>query len=163
MTTSDADARLATTADVADLAALLDAFNREYDEPTPGPALLSRRLADLLGTESTFAVVSGSPLAAFGLVTIRTNVWVTGGIALLDELYTVPGKRGRGLGSAIVELAVLEAARRGAGEFEIEVDEPDVDAHRFYARHGFPVRDPATGDRAFVLRKQIGDVTPGAH
>ncbi|MEE4024659.1 GNAT family N-acetyltransferase [Gordonia sp. PKS22-38] len=157
------DARLATSSDISVLAQLLDAFNREYDEPTPGPEFLAQRLAELLGTESTFAVVAGSPITAFGLVTIRTNVWSTGGIALLDELYTVPAERGRGLGSAVIDVAVAEAARRGAGEFEIEVDEPDVDAHRFYARHGFPVRDPATGDRAFVLRKQIGDVTPGAH
>ncbi|WP_439028997.1 GNAT family N-acetyltransferase [Gordonia terrae] len=153
--------RLATPADAAAIAELLDAFNREYDEPTPGPEVLAPRLAELLSnpeasSPGTFAVVVGTPIVSLGLVTIRTNVWLDGGIALLDEMYTVPAERSRGLGSAVLTAAVAEAARRGAGEFEIEVDEPDVDAHRFYARHGFPLRDPVTGDRAFVLRKEIG-------
>ncbi|WP_238419758.1 GNAT family N-acetyltransferase [Gordonia sp. 'Campus'] len=150
------DVRLATPDDSARLAELLDAFNREYDEPSPGPAALERRLTELLGRAATFAVVAGNPIVSLGLVTIRTNVWLDGGIALLDEMYTVPAERSRGLGSAVLTAAVEEATRRGAGEFEIEVDEPDVDAHRFYARHGFPLRDPETGDRSFVLRKEIG-------
>ncbi|AFR49323.1 MULTISPECIES: GNAT family N-acetyltransferase [Gordonia] len=148
-------ARLATTADAATIADLLDEFNREFDEPSPGPVALARRLHELLSGASTFAVVAGAPIVSLGLVTIRTNVWVEGGIALLDEMYTTPAERSRGLGSAVLTAAVAEATRRGAGEFEIEVDEPDVDAHRFYARHGFPMRDPATGDRAFVLRKEL--------
>ncbi|MBD0862727.1 GNAT family N-acetyltransferase [Gordonia sp. zg691] len=148
-------ARLATPTDAATMADLLDAFNREYDEPSPGPAVLAHRLRELLSGASTFAIVAGDPITSLGLVTIRTNVWLEGGIALLDELYTTPTERSRGLGSAVLTAAVAEAARRGAGEFEIEVDEPDVDAHRFYARHGFPVRNPATGDRAFVLRTEL--------
>ncbi|MFE0752015.1 GNAT family N-acetyltransferase [Gordonia sp. NPDC058843] len=148
-------ARLATPADAEAIAELLDAFNREYDEPSPGPTVLALRLNQLLTGPGTFAIVVGAPISSMGLVTIRTNVWLDGGIALLDEMYTVPAERGRGLGSAVLTAAVAEATRRGAGEFEIEVDEPDVDAHRFYARHGFPVRDPATGDRAFVLRTEL--------
>ncbi|AWO86832.1 GNAT family N-acetyltransferase [Gordonia terrae] len=148
-------ARLATPADAPAMADLLDAFNREYDEPSPGPSVLTRRLRELLSGTTTFAIVAGDPVISIGLVTIRTNVWVDGGIALLDEMYTTPVERSRGLGGAVLTAAVAEAARRGAGEFEIEVDEPDVDAHRFYRRHGFPVRDPATGDRAFVLRKEL--------
>lgn len=147
--------RVATPADAATMAELLDAFNREYGEPSPGPAVLAGRLAELLTRSSTFAIVAGNPITSLGLVTIRTNVWVDGGIALLDEMYTTPAQRSRGLGGAVLTAAVAEAARRGAGEFEIEVDEPDVDAHRFYARHGFPLRDPETGDRAFVLRKEL--------
>lgn len=148
-------ARVATPADAARMADLLDAFNREYGMPSPGPSVLAGRLHELLSGTTTFAVVAGEPVISVGVVTIRTNVWVDGGIALLDEMYTTPAERSRGLGGAVLTAAVAEAARRGVGEFEIEVDEPDVDAHRFYGRHGFPVRDATTGDRAFVLRKEL--------
>ncbi|NDK88958.1 GNAT family N-acetyltransferase [Gordonia desulfuricans] len=161
--------RLATADDVPVIATLLDAFNREYDTPTPGPEVLAGNLRELLGSSApttfaptTFAVVAGTPVRAVGLVTLRTNVWVPGGVALLDELYTVPDHRNEGLGSVVLDFAVAEATRRGAGEFEIEVDEPDVDAHRFYARHGFPVCDPVSGDRAFVLRRELGSLAPGS-
>ncbi|MGW0038635.1 GNAT family N-acetyltransferase [Gordonia sp. NPDC003376] len=154
--------RLAAADDAPMIAILLDAFNREYDTPTPGPEVLVEHLRELLGTPTFFAVIAGSPVRAVGLVTLRTNVWVPGGVALLDELYTVPDHRGEGLGSVVLELAVVEATRRGAGEFEIEVDEPDVDAHRFYERHGFPTRDPVSGDRAFVLRRELRPPTPGS-
>ena len=35
---------MATAADAATVATLLDAFNREYDTPTPGTAVLTTRL-----------------------------------------------------------------------------------------------------------------------
>ena len=148
------EARVATPADAERAAELLDAFNREFATATPGAPVLADRLRGLLGTEATFAVLAGRPAVSIGLVTLRTNLWVTR-VALLDELYTVPEHRGRGLGTSVLRLALGEARRRGAGEFEVEVDEPDVDAHRFYARHGLPVRDPATGDRAFMLRLEL--------
>jgi GNAT superfamily N-acetyltransferase len=148
--------RLAATEDAAVIATLLHAFNLEFCAETPGPVVLEQRLRRLLVTRPTFAVLAGSPPCSVGLVTLRPNVWTDGAVALLDELYTSPERRGRGLGSAVLTAVVDEAIRRGATEIEIEVDEPDIDAHRFYARHGFPMRDPATGDRAFMLRKAVG-------
>ena len=40
--------RVATVADVASVAGLLDAFNREFDTPNPGKVVLTTRLARLL-------------------------------------------------------------------------------------------------------------------
>ena len=37
--------RVAGPEDCAVIGQMLDAFNREYDDPTPGPAQLERRLA----------------------------------------------------------------------------------------------------------------------
>jgi GNAT superfamily N-acetyltransferase len=150
-----AKAWVASADEAGAVAELLDAFNTEFDAETPGRVVLARRLRVLLATRQTFAVLAGTPARSVGVVTLRPNVWIHGAVALLDELYTAPERRGLGLGSAVLTAAIDEARRRGATEFEIEVDEPDTDAHRFYGRHGFPVRDPATGDRAFVLRKVI--------
>jgi len=155
MTTTPARARLASVDDAEAVAGLLHAFNVEFGEPSPGVEVLAARLRLLLASPGSFAVLAGDPPCAIGLVTLRTNVWTDGAVALLDELYTAPDRRGRGVGAAVLELVVTEAARRGATELEIEVDEPDVDAQRFYERHGFPMRDPGTGDRAFVLRRAL--------
>ncbi len=150
--------RIASVEDAPFVARLLHEFNQEFGAETPGQVTLERRLRVLLASGQTFAVLAGAPTCAFGLVTLRPNVWTDGLIALLDELYTTPDRRSQGIGSAVLAAAVNEARRCGATEFEIEVDEPDAAAHRFYARHGFPMRDPATGERAFILRK-ILDLT----
>lgn len=150
-----ATARIATTADADAVAALLHAFNLEYDEPSPGVPFLAGRLRELLGSPHAYGVVAGDPIESFGLVTLRPSWWADGQIALLDELYTVPPRRGCGLGAAVLETVIAEARRRCATELVIEVDEPDHDAHRFYARHGFPLRDPATGQRAFAIRAEL--------
>ncbi|MDH6181290.1 GNAT superfamily N-acetyltransferase [Microbacteriaceae bacterium SG_E_30_P1] len=148
-------ARLASAADLPVAAHLLDAFNREFDTPTPGPATIESRLRELIEQPTTFVILGGDPACSVAVVTLRTNLWSHGFVALLDELYTVPTERGLGWGGAVLSLAVLEAGRRGAHEFEIEVDEPDVDALRFYDRHGFPSRDPQTGERALVIRRTL--------
>lgn len=144
----DRTPRLATVEDADVVAELLHAFNLEFDTPTPGPAVLARRLRSLLAGDGTFAVLAGSPPVAVALVSLRTNVWSEGLVALLDELYVAPSHRGRRIGGAVLELARVEAIARGAELIEINVDEVDVDARRFYERHGFSGIDPDSGDRA---------------
>ena len=123
-------------------------FNREYDEPSPGVEFLTRRLYELLSSDLAYVVVAGDPIIAFGLVTLRPDVWADSLIATLDELYTVPEWRDNDYGSRILGHVISEAKARGAGELTIGIDAPDIDAQRFYARHGFPVamlyRTPGT-------------------
>ena len=141
--------RLAMVRDAGDIAQLLDAFNREYDEPSPGVEFLTRRLYELLSSDLAYVVVAGDPIIAFGLVTLRPDVWANSLIATLDELYTVPEWRDNGYGSHILRYVISEAKARGAGELTIGIDAPDIDAQRFYARHGFPVGD------AYIARREL--------
>jgi GNAT superfamily N-acetyltransferase len=147
-------ARLATPADALEVARLLDAFNREFDTHTPGPEVLAARLRALLGGDSTFAVLAGSPAVAVALVTLRPNVWYDGPVALLDELYVAPALRGRGIGSAVLDVLGSTARTRGVELIEINVDEGDRDAQRFYERHGFAVTDPDSGERALYCSRE---------
>jgi GNAT superfamily N-acetyltransferase len=144
----DGTPRLATAEGAGEVAELLHAFNLEFSTPTPGPEVLVGRLRSLLAGDGTFAVLAGAPSAAVALVTLRTNVWYDGPVALLDELYVAPGRRGRGIGAAVLELVRAEALARGVERIEINVDEVDVDAQRFYERHGFSVVDLDSGERA---------------
>jgi GNAT superfamily N-acetyltransferase len=81
---------------------LLDVFNREFDTPTTGKAVLATRLRRLLAGGDVIA-----------LLTLRPNLWYDGPVAVLDELYVAPEAHGRGLGSAL--LAAAEAVTRQRG------------------------------------------------
>lgn len=134
--------RLAAIEDASTVAALLDAFNREFDTETPGAAVLSVRLTRLLAQPTTYAVLADDPAVGVALVTLRTNVWTDGSVALLDELYVAPQHRDRGLGTAILAVVEQTARERGCAWLEINVDGEDSDARRFYERHGYRDRDP---------------------
>ena len=155
MGSSPVPVRLAGVGDTDDVARLLHDFNTEFDTPSPGPEILARRLRSLLAGRSTFAVLAGTPGVAVALVTLHTNVWSDGPVALLDELYVEPDRRGSGIGSSIIDLVVAEARRRDVDSIEINVDEGDVDAQRFYRRHGFSDAEPDTGERAFYFSRDL--------
>lgn len=146
--------RFASPDDAAVVAQLLDAFNTEFGSPTPGPAVLERRLRRLLASQSTFAWLCGEPTFAIGLVTLRTNVWSDGPVALLDELYVAPGFRGQGAGSAIIGALVDRAAEESWALIEVNVDEFDADARRFYERHGFTNTEPGAEERALYYWRE---------
>ncbi len=157
MDEDETEPRLATVADADEVARLLDAFNREFDTETPGPAVLAERLRILLAGPETFAVLAGPPGAGVGLalVTTRPNVWYDGSVALLDELYVVPDLRSRGIGGRVMALVDATAQERGVARIEINVDEGDVDAQRFYERLGFSATEPDTGERAYYYARDV--------
>lgn len=150
------DARRATVEDADAIGRLLHDFNTEYDQDSPGAAVLAARLRTLLAGDRTFALLSGDPPLAVALVTLRPNVWYQGQVALLDELYVVPEHRNGGIGSALVALLLSTARARSVDLIEINVDEGDVDAQRFYERHGFSaVAEPGSTERAFYYWQEL--------
>lgn len=147
--------RLASTDDVRGVAGLLHDFNVEFDTPTPGVEVLATRLWVLLEGEETFAILVGTPAVAVALVTLRSNVWYPGPVALLDELYVAPRLRGRGIGSRVIGRLLAEAEKRSVSLVEINVDEGDVDARRFYERHGFSATEPGSTERALYYFREL--------
>lgn len=147
--------RWAHSDEASTVAALLIAFNREFDTPAPEHAVLTDRVTQLLRHDTTWALVAGKPACALALVTVRTNVWHPGGVALLDELYVAPDRRGQGIGSAMMAELARRVRAEGIGLLEVNVDEPDVDAIRFYERNGFVATEPGSTDRAFYLWREM--------
>ena len=137
MTAETPNARRATVDDAPEVARLLHDFNTEFDTPSPGVDVLTSRLRTLLAGDRTFALLAGDPAVAVALVTLRPNVWYDGQVALLDELYVVPERRGQGIGSVVIAELKAIASASDVDLIEINVDEGDVDAQRFYERHGF--------------------------
>lgn len=146
---------MAIVDDADDIARLLHDFNTEFDTPSPDPAVLADRLRTLLAGDRTFAVLAGRPPVAVGLVTLRTNVWYDGLVALLDELYVAPAQRDQGIGIAVLGLVIGTCGARGVDLVEINVDEGDIDAQRFYVRHGFSMTDQGSTERSFYVCREL--------
>ena len=152
----DSSVRVAKPRDDAGVVAqLLDDFNREYDTPSPGAAVLTARLEQLLAGSGVVALLAGDPADGVGLLTLRPNVWYAGPVGLLDELYVVPTRRGQGLGTALL-LAAEEVVRRRGGEvLEINVDGDDADARRFYERHGYRNSEPGKDEQLLYYFREL--------
>lgn len=147
--------RRATTGDADEVARLLHDFNTEFATPSPGVAVLAGRLRELLAGDDTVALVAGTPGVGVALVTFRPNVWYAGPVALLDELYVAPDLRARGIGTVLIGELMALARERGVGLVEINVDEGDVDARRFYERHGFSTTEPGSTERALYYWQEL--------
>jgi GNAT superfamily N-acetyltransferase len=147
--------RAATPSDAETVARLLDAFNREYDAPTPGPEVLTTRLRSLLAGSDVIAFLAGDPAVGVALVTLRPNVWYDGPVALVDELYVLPEARGRGVGSAHLVAVESLTRERGGQLIEIAVDGADTDAHRFYERHGYTATEAGQDQPSFYYYRSV--------
>ena len=147
--------RATTPADAETVARLLDAFNREYHAPTPGPGVLTTRLRSLLAGSNVIAFLAGDPAVAVALLTLRPNVWYDGPIVLVDELYVAPEARGRGFGSALLVAVESLTRERGGQLIEIAVDGADTDAHRFYERHGYTSTEAGRDQPSFYYYRSV--------
>lgn len=124
---------MATVADAKLVAKLLHDFNIEFG--TPVPDNLERRFAALIAREDVVVILAGE--VGFAYLTLRPSPYYDGPVAMLEELYVAPSHRGNGLGTMMMERVLEETRKLGAGEMQINVDEVDADARRFYERHGF--------------------------
>jgi GNAT superfamily N-acetyltransferase len=150
------DVRLALSAeDTSVTATLLDAFNREFNAPTPGAEVLATRLARLLAGDSTFALLGGRPPVGVALVTLRPNVWYDGPVAILDELYVIPERRNAGLGTELLKAVEAEVRTHDGAVVEINVDGEDIDARRFYERHGYVHHDEWADEPSLMYFREL--------
>ncbi|MDH3733183.1 MAG: ribosomal protein S18-alanine N-acetyltransferase [Gemmatimonadota bacterium] len=88
-------------------------------------------------------------------------IWFAGPEGELGDLAVRAEGRRRGVGSALVEAALSEAARRASQEVYLEVRESNLAARNLYERHGFEVVNRRTGyysdpvEDALVMRRFV--------
>ncbi len=128
--------RPATGADAEDVGRLLDAFNREYDEPTPGPKVLAERIRELLEVDTEVLLIGAGP-DGLAVLRYRPSLWTPGRECYLAELYVAPPKRGHGLGRALMERALELAKERGADGMDLNTSVDDEAARGLYESLGF--------------------------
>lgn len=149
------EVRLATASDADAVAQMLWDFNTEFETPVPPVEELTERVRSKLESGAVRVLLVGDGPDGLSLTVERPSVWYEGPVVMLEELYVRPALRGGGLGAALITRLLADAEERGAGMVEIGVDEPDVDALRFYLRHGFTQSDPITAERAFYLWREL--------
>ncbi|MBC3178439.1 GNAT family N-acetyltransferase [Corynebacterium lujinxingii] len=141
---------MAKVGDAGVVAKLLCDFNTEFD--TPVPDNLEQRFARLLARDDVIVLLAGE--VGFAYLTLRPSPYYDGPVAMLEELYVAPGYRNAGIGTALIRAALTEVLARGAGEMQINVDEVDADARRFYERHGFT--NIEAGSRMLLYIRELG-------
>lgn len=148
--------RFAGMTDAAVVARLLDRFNREFDEASPGPAFLETRIAELIRDGGTDVILGGDGPDGLAVLRFRPSIWSAKAECYLAELYVTPERRGRGVGRAIMDEALAHARRRGADYFSIGVDEPDAVARHLYESLGFTNRTGGPdGPVMFVYERSL--------
>lgn len=133
--------RRATAADVSAIGQLLHDFNREYDDPTPGPVVLAERVGRLLGSDETVIMLGGPGPDGLVVLRFRPSFWSAGLECYLAELYVVPARRGQGLGRHLMECALDQARQLGADYMDLGTSEDDVAARALYESLGFTNRE----------------------
>jgi ribosomal protein S18 acetylase RimI-like enzyme len=133
--------RRAEVADAEDVGRLLHDFNTEYDDYTPGPEAMGRRLGQLLASGDVTVLVGGAGPDGLALLRFRPSLWSETLDCYLEELYVVPGRRGQGLGRALMEAAMDTAREEGAAYMDLGTAETDTAARALYEKLGFSNRE----------------------
>jgi ribosomal protein S18 acetylase RimI-like enzyme len=133
--------RRATADDAEAVGRLLDDFNREFDEPTPGAEALADRVRVLLDHGDTIVLVAGDGPEGLAVLRFRPAIWTATIECYLAELYVVPERRGQGLGRALMEEAIKAARAEGATYMDLGTSEDDVAARALYESLGFSNRE----------------------
>ncbi|HET7444450.1 MAG TPA: GNAT family N-acetyltransferase [Solirubrobacterales bacterium] len=141
MDKAEIQVRRAGVADAADIARLLHDFNTEYDEPTPSVERLTETIAKLLGGSEITVLLAGAGPDGLALLRFRPALWAEGMEAYLQELYVVPGLRGRGIGRVLLEAAMDLARETGAAGIDLNTGETDTAARALYESAGFTNRE----------------------
>lgn len=156
-----ADLALRYARSVEDLAALEPVWNalqRHHSAITPdlGDRTPKRDLADAwrirrskyerwLQSPDTFFVIaeSGGEPVGYACVTVGPPYasWATGDrLAELETLSVLAERRGDGVGAALLDATWQRLAELGVEDMSITTTATNVDAQRFYERHGFSQR-----------------------
>ncbi len=150
-----ASVTLATGRDALAVAGLLlHDFNTEYDDPTPGPSVLARRLRKLVADGDTEVLLVGDA-EGVAVLRFRPSLWSPADECHLAELYVVPGRRGSGLGRALLRACVDRAIVRRCDYMDLATSENDVAARHLYESEGFRRTEGEDGPLTFHYEHEL--------
>jgi ribosomal protein S18 acetylase RimI-like enzyme len=132
-----APVRIASIDEAEQVAELLDRFQAEFDEYTPGAAVLAPRVREHIERDLSVFLLAGSP--GVGVTQLRFREYVLTGapICYLEELYVVPERRRQGHGRRLMERTMDLARERGATTIELGTAATDTAARGLYESLGF--------------------------
>jgi ribosomal protein S18 acetylase RimI-like enzyme len=133
--------RRAQPADAETIGRMLYDFNTEYDQPTPDPRTIARRVRELMGDDLVALLAGDDEADGLAVLRFRRSLWTPGLECYLAELYVVPDRRGQGIGRALMEAVIAYAREQGADYMELNTGEDDVAARKLYESLGFSNRE----------------------
>jgi ribosomal protein S18 acetylase RimI-like enzyme len=143
--------RRATSADAAEIARLLHAFNLEFLEPTPEVTTLTGYVRRLLDEGETTVLLAGDGPEGLSLLRLRPSLWTEGSEAYLQELYVVPDLRGQGIGRRLLEETIQFARAAGATGIDLNTGQTDTAARALYESMGFTNREGSPDGPAMLF------------
>jgi ribosomal protein S18 acetylase RimI-like enzyme len=138
--------REAGPADVADITALVRVAYARYvpvigREPTP----MGADYAELVAAGTVWvAEVGGADGAIAGVLVLASGA----DHLLVQNIAVAPDAQGRGIGTRLLELAELEAARAGLAEVRLYTNEAMTENLAYYPRRGY-AETGRSGDGGF--------------
>jgi len=131
------------------VAALLIAFRDWMHESEPADGAIAASVATLMEDPATEyllgAGAAGEAPCGVCQLRFRHSVWTSSPDCWLEDLYVEAPARGRGVGRALVELALERARARGAARIELDTNERNGGAIALYESLGFSSSSKAHG------------------
>ncbi len=137
MASSPSQSRIAVSADSEEVAELLDRFQAEFDEYTPGAKVLARRVREHIAGELSVFLLAGPTHVGVAQLRFREYLLTGAPMCYLEELYVVPDRRGEGHGRMLMQTALGVARERGATTVELGTAVDDTAARGLYESFGF--------------------------
>ena len=131
--------RPAVSADRKQLLALIEGYFDFYRTPYPGAASMNAFL-DALQADARRGIQlvaeDGGLLVGFASLYACFDTLVADGILVMNDLFVAPDARGAGYGAALLAGAKAYAAESGYVRLDWVTAADNLDAQRFYDRHG---------------------------
>jgi ribosomal protein S18 acetylase RimI-like enzyme len=138
------------------LVRLIAEFRDWWGKSDPSEEVIRRAAAQLLDDPRTEFLLafddSGEPIGVCQL-RYRLSVWTGSEDCWLEDLFVTESARSGGHGRALVEAAFESARARGVRRIELDVNEQNESALRFYESLGFTVEPKAPGRTLFISRQ----------
>jgi ribosomal protein S18 acetylase RimI-like enzyme len=137
MSSSTERSRIAKGEDCEEVTELLDRFQVEFDEYTPGVEVLAPRVREHMARDLSVFLLAGPRRVGVAQLRFREYLLRGSPICYLEELYVVPERRGEGHGRMLMETALDVARERGATTMELGTAVSDSAARGLYESLGF--------------------------
>jgi len=130
----------ATSADIPELNELLAILFTQEAEFQPDLEAQRRGLELILADPGIGSIlVARREGRVVGMVNLLYTVSTALGarVALLEDMVVLPAERNGGTGSQLLQAAIAHAGAAGCRRITLLTDTDNLDARRFYQRHGF--------------------------
>lgn len=119
---------------------LLSLLFAQESEFAPRPEVQARGLSLILEQPASGTLlVARADTQVIGMLNLLWSISTALGarVAVLEDVITAPDWRNQGVGGQLLRAALAEAVGQGCRRVTLVTDEHNVDAQRFYLRHGF--------------------------